>query len=190
MGSVSGLGRSFGEGNGNLLQYSCLGNPMDRGAWWLPQSVGLQRVRHGLLTKTIKNKMYFIGQIVTYFGKCSVLVWEECTMLLLDDIFYIFQLNQLIDGVSKFSYILLVFHWLNWYIHEKGMLKSLIIIVYLSIFLYSFISFCIIYFEAVFKCININNYLVFLVGWPFYHYTMPLFISDNFLCSEVCLVWN
>ena len=23
-----------GEGNGNLLQYSCLGNPMDRGAWW------------------------------------------------------------------------------------------------------------------------------------------------------------
>jgi len=29
-----GMGRSSGEGNGNLLQYSCLGNPMDRGAWW------------------------------------------------------------------------------------------------------------------------------------------------------------
>ena len=27
-------GRSPGEGNGNLLQYSCLENPMDRGAWW------------------------------------------------------------------------------------------------------------------------------------------------------------
>ena len=26
--------RSPGEGNGNILQYSCLGNPMDRGAWW------------------------------------------------------------------------------------------------------------------------------------------------------------
>ena len=26
-------GRSLGEGNGNILQYSCLGNPMDRGAW-------------------------------------------------------------------------------------------------------------------------------------------------------------
>ena len=25
-----------GEGNGNPLQYSCLGNPMDRGAWWAP----------------------------------------------------------------------------------------------------------------------------------------------------------
>ena len=30
---ILGLGRSPGEGNGNPLQYSCLGNPMDRGAW-------------------------------------------------------------------------------------------------------------------------------------------------------------
>ena len=29
-----GSGRSPGEGSGNSLQYSCLGNPMDRGAWW------------------------------------------------------------------------------------------------------------------------------------------------------------
>ena len=34
MGSVLGLGRSPGEGNGNPLQYSCLGNPMDRAARW------------------------------------------------------------------------------------------------------------------------------------------------------------
>ena len=34
MDSIPGLGRSPGEGNGNPLQYSCLGNPMDRGAWW------------------------------------------------------------------------------------------------------------------------------------------------------------
>ena len=32
-GSFPGLERSPGEGNGNPLQYSCLGNPMDRGAW-------------------------------------------------------------------------------------------------------------------------------------------------------------
>ena len=32
-GLIPGLGRSPGEGNGNPLQYSCLGNPMDRGAW-------------------------------------------------------------------------------------------------------------------------------------------------------------
>ena len=29
-----GLGQSLEEGNGNPLQYSCLGNPMDSGAWW------------------------------------------------------------------------------------------------------------------------------------------------------------
>ena len=33
-GSIPGLGRSPGEGNGNPLQHSCLENPMDRGAWW------------------------------------------------------------------------------------------------------------------------------------------------------------
>ena len=32
--SISGSGRSFGEGNGNPLQYSYLGNSMNRGAWW------------------------------------------------------------------------------------------------------------------------------------------------------------
>ena len=44
-GSIPGLGRSPGEENGNPLQYYCLENPMDRGAWWL-QSMGSQRVRH------------------------------------------------------------------------------------------------------------------------------------------------
>ena len=33
VGSISGSGKSPGEGNGNPLQYSYLGNPMDRGAW-------------------------------------------------------------------------------------------------------------------------------------------------------------
>ena len=33
VGSIAGLGRSPKEGNGNLLQYSCLENPLDRGAW-------------------------------------------------------------------------------------------------------------------------------------------------------------
>ena len=33
VGSITGLGRHPGEGNGNPLHYSCVGNPMDRGAW-------------------------------------------------------------------------------------------------------------------------------------------------------------
>ena len=34
VGWIPGLGRSPGGGNGNAFQYSCLENPMDRGAWW------------------------------------------------------------------------------------------------------------------------------------------------------------
>ena len=34
LGSIPALGRSLGEGNGNPLQYSCLENSMDGGAWW------------------------------------------------------------------------------------------------------------------------------------------------------------
>ena len=46
-----GSGRSVGEGTGNPLQYSCLENPMDRGAWQALQSMGLQRTGHDLVTK-------------------------------------------------------------------------------------------------------------------------------------------
>ena len=34
MGSIPGLGRFTGRGHGNLFQYSCQENPMDRGVWW------------------------------------------------------------------------------------------------------------------------------------------------------------
>ena len=42
--SIPGLGRSPGGGHGNPLQYSCLGNPMDRGAWWATVQGGLKEV--------------------------------------------------------------------------------------------------------------------------------------------------
>ena len=45
-GSIPGLGRSPGEGNGNPLQYSCLENPMDREEPGGLQSTGSQRVGH------------------------------------------------------------------------------------------------------------------------------------------------
>ena len=47
---IPGSERSPGEGNGSRLQYSCLGNPMDRGAWWATV-YGVSRVRHNLVTK-------------------------------------------------------------------------------------------------------------------------------------------
>ena len=55
LGSIPGLGRSPGEGNGNPLQYSCLENPMDRGAWRAIVH-GVARVGHGLATKERDRK--------------------------------------------------------------------------------------------------------------------------------------
>jgi len=49
-GLIPVLGRFPGEGNGNPLQYSCLENPMDRGAWWATIH-GVVRVGHDLATK-------------------------------------------------------------------------------------------------------------------------------------------
>ena len=51
MGSIPGTGRSPGEGNDNPLQYSCLGNPMDRGTWQATVHRVAKRVRHNLVTK-------------------------------------------------------------------------------------------------------------------------------------------
>ena len=52
LGLISGLGEFLGEGNGNPLQYSCLENPVDGGAWYRLLSMGSQRVRHDWATFT------------------------------------------------------------------------------------------------------------------------------------------
>ena len=60
-GSIPGSGRSPGEGNGNALQYYCLENPMDRGAW--QDSVhSIARVGHNLATKPSQ----FVYNIMQY----------------------------------------------------------------------------------------------------------------------------
>ena len=58
--SILGSGRSPGEGNGNPLQYSCLENSMDRGAWQATVH-GVARVGHDLATKE-RNKWIRKGQ--------------------------------------------------------------------------------------------------------------------------------
>ena len=57
-GSIPGSGRSP-EGNGNSLQYSCLGNPMDRGAWWATVHE-VARVGHNLVTKQQQININYI----------------------------------------------------------------------------------------------------------------------------------
>ena len=51
--SIPGLGRSPGEGNGNPLQYSCLGKPIDRGAWWAIVR-GVAKSQTGLRTYSLR----------------------------------------------------------------------------------------------------------------------------------------
>ena len=53
-GLIPGSGRSPREGNGNPLQYFCLGNPMEGGAWWAIAH-GVARVGHDLATKPPSN---------------------------------------------------------------------------------------------------------------------------------------
>ena len=55
-GSIPGLGRSSREGNGNPLQYSCLENSMDRGAWQAAVH-GVTRVGHDLASKPPPSKI-------------------------------------------------------------------------------------------------------------------------------------
>ena len=58
VGLIPGLGRSPGEGNSNLPQYYCLGNPMDKGAWW-GYSHGVTKERDNLATKQPANLEVF-----------------------------------------------------------------------------------------------------------------------------------
>ena len=70
LGSIPGLGRSPGEGNGNPLQYSCLENPMDRGAWWATVH-GVAKSRIWLsdftsLHSTWNVHFFLVGQYLLY----------------------------------------------------------------------------------------------------------------------------
>ena len=65
MGSIPGLEDSPGGGNDNSLQYSCLGNHMDRGAWW---TMGLQRSQTNLVTKQHFHRKKIIYIYIEFFS--------------------------------------------------------------------------------------------------------------------------
>ena len=68
VGFIAGLGRSPGEGNGKPLQYSCLENPMQRGAWQATVH-RVTRISHDLATKPSPMLVYFIAQIAPALAK-------------------------------------------------------------------------------------------------------------------------
>ena len=65
VGSIPGLGRSPGEGNGNPLQHSCLGNPTDRGAWQATVHAGHKRARQDLATQQQQQQTLLISHLET-----------------------------------------------------------------------------------------------------------------------------
>ena len=68
LGSIPGLGRSSGEGNGNPLQYSSLENPTERGPWQVTVH-GVTRVRQDLATK--KREKYLGRAILSLLCLCQ-----------------------------------------------------------------------------------------------------------------------
>ena len=78
-GSIPGSGRYLGGGNGNPLQYSCLGNPMDRGAWWA--------IVHGVIKSRTWPSMHTMGQWQYLVIACRLVIvsvglwslWEKGT---------------------------------------------------------------------------------------------------------------
>ena len=85
---IPGLGRSFGRGHGNPLQYSCLENPMDRGAWRATIH-GVANLRHDWSDLV---HMYSIHITSICIGKPKILV----TLL-------------------QYSFILVIWNW-NWFL--------------------------------------------------------------------------
>ena len=64
------------KGRGYPLQYSCLKNPMDRGAWWAIQSMGSQRVRHDWVNNThSKNTITETRRANHFLGPCLSPPW-------------------------------------------------------------------------------------------------------------------
>ena len=68
VGSIPGSGRSPGEVNGYTLQYSCLGNSMDRGAQWATIHA-VTRIRHDLATKHHHHHLSYTEKIQKIFTK-------------------------------------------------------------------------------------------------------------------------
>ena len=77
--SIPGSGRFPGEGNGNPLQYSCLGNPMDRGAWWVTVHGA---TKSGTQLRAHTQSLFSRGTVV-FLGVNFQLLWTTGSLSIL-----------------------------------------------------------------------------------------------------------
>ena len=81
LGSIPGSGRPPGEGNGNPLQYSCLENPMDGGAWWATvHGVAESQTRLSNLTNFLHWALYLhtLNHTCWQPYSCVLSMWHYC----------------------------------------------------------------------------------------------------------------
>ena len=93
LGLIPGSGRSPGEGNDNALQYSCLENPMNGGAWWATVH-GVSMSQTWLNNFTAQNNQYIIkicqsdtfwsGTTIRYFGVAYASIFTTTSLEIID----------------------------------------------------------------------------------------------------------
>ena len=108
MGSIPESGRSPGGGHGNPLQYSCLENSMDRGAWWAP-SIGLQRAGPDTHTITLwGDTINKIDESKAILG--GMVVWDRVSWLVSSPLIFIGSFQGNSSKTLEYNLVHLEYH--------------------------------------------------------------------------------
>ena len=95
VGSIPGLEGYPREGNGNLLQYSCLRNPMDRGAWWATVHGGHKRswtLLSNLTTTIVTRHILITSKRIKSSQGLHKLMRQHCVITIIEVVYLIMAL--------------------------------------------------------------------------------------------------
>lgn len=133
-----------------------------------------------------------------YYLECGLSQWmfyvnlkEMCILLLLHEAFCKCQLNQ-VDW--WYCLIQLHFYWFSaWWFCQLLIEMCWSLNYNDGLISFSFQFYLIlphVFWWCILRHIHVKDYHVFLENWPRYHYVTLMFLTDNFLCFEVCFLWN